>query len=798
MLLKNEGQPYLPGKHKRVFHFVVVIVTFLLWYSALYAQEPEMPPEHAPVQHSAGEADIASQGYYLGGSGQSLVDTSGMALNFREFIGGVGLATGSLQAYGSQGAFQMGENFLDLQQISAFGQHWRFTGGDFRVAANMVEDPFNNIYDPEIAARGFRVEVSRDKRTYGFFLGDETLQEGPRITFRVLAPQSVLGAFARQQFGEHLQVGVRYLHFGSSESDIENNPSLFPVGRQFLSADTLQTQSAYSFTKQFKLFGEATLSAAQEAPLGGKAGGPASALFGPAWESDKLTLRSNYTYQTASYFPLLGYFAGDRKGAFAEGRYRLTRRLEFSASANHYSNNLANDPAVADYRSSGYSAGASLTLPWMLSASANVSIIQFLSLPPASQVGTLGGGQPDDSTDRQIILSLNRTFYRHNLRFSYMNMKLDSNLTRELQQSAEIEDTFQVKKFVLGGAIRTQSADSTETRSTLYFRGSAQVNLRRVSAYGYVETGNDLLNRTLFATNSYRSTVVGFSAPVTHGWTLQAELFRNQLNTALNPENIFVMQSQGVPVSNTLSAFNQWSTYFRLSKHLHWGIEQPGGDWEHYAAIHNPLVGVVEGVVAEQMMAGNRGVVGIPVSLDGERVTVTQPDGHYRFSDVPEGVHRIDLDMQALPADFETGTAIEEHVRVQPRATVRADLSVVRLTSLTGKVIALPGMAVDNVVVRLSPSQRYTTPDADGNFTFYNLREGDYEVAIDEETLPDGSVLRSPARASVAVRLDAEANAALFEIGIRTIEKPVRMMIDQKIDLHDVVKTPHGTGGGTQ
>jgi hypothetical protein len=418
-------------------------------------------------------------------------------------------------------------------------------------------------------------------------------------------------------------------------------------------------------------------------------------------------------------------------------------------------------------------------------------------MPPASgpQSVSNGAAPPDDSTDRQVILSLNRTFQRHNLRLSYMNLNLDSNLTRETQQSIEIEDTFQIKRLVLGGAVRTQSADSTESRSTLYFRGSAQVNLRRVSAYGYLETGNDLLNRTLFATNSYRSTVVGISAPVTHGWSLQAELFRNQLNTSLNPENIFVMQSQGVPVSNTLSAFNQWSTYFRLAKHLHWGGDQPGGNWEHYAAIHNPLVGVVEGVVAEQMMKGNRGVEGIPVSLDGGRITITQPDGRYRFSDVPEGVHRIDLDMQALPADFETGTAIEEHVRVEPRATVRADLNVVRLTSLTGKISAPPGMAVDNVVVRLSPSHRYTTPDDDGNFTFYNLREGDYEVAIDEETLPEGSVLRSPARASVAVRLDAEANAALFEIGTRTIEKPVRMMIDQKIDLHDIVKTPHGTGG---
>jgi hypothetical protein len=778
------------GKHKRIVRLAVALIAFTLGRTALFAQDP--PPDHAPVVQNAGEAEVAFQGYYLGGSGQDLVDTSGMALNFREFIGGFGLISGSLQAYGSQGDFRMGENFLDAQQLAAFGQHWRFTGGDFRIGANMVENPFTNVYDPEIGARGFRMEISRDKRIYGFFVGDETLQEGPRITFRVRAPQTVLGTFAQQQIGEHLQLGVRYLHLGSSESDIANNPYLFPVGRQFLSANTLQTQAAYSFTKQLKFYTEATLSSTQEASGGGKAGGPASVLLGPAWETGKFTLRSNYTYQTASYFPLLGYFAGDRKGAFAEARYRLRPGIEVTTSANHYSNNLANDPGVSDFSSTGYSAGTSLTLPWKLSAGANLSIIQFLASPAASsqQSSTTGELPQDDSTDQQVILSLSRAIQRHNLRFSFMDLKLDSNLTRETQRSMEIEDTFMIKRIVLGGAIRRQSADSTEPRSTLYLRGSAQVNFRRVNAYGYMETGNDLLNRTLFATNSYSSTVVGLSAPVTHGWSLQAEAFRNQLNTSLNPENIFVMQSQGIGISNTLSAFNQWSMYFRMSKRIHWGAEQLGGGWEHYAAVHNPLVGVVEGVVMEQMLAGNRGVEGIPVGLDGVRVTMTQAGGRYRFADVPEGAHHIDLDMQALPADFETGTAIEEHIRVEPRSIARADLNVFRLTSLTGKVTAPAGTEIDNVVVRLLPSRRYTTPDADGNFTFYNLREGDYELVVDEQTLPEGCLLLSPARASIVARLDSTAISAMFEIGIRKVEKPVRMMIEQKIDLNGVGKKP--------
>jgi len=779
----------------RPLGFAVAIIAFMLWLPGLYAQQS---PERPPLPPNAGEANIAVQGYYLGGSGQALVDTSGAAVDFREFIGGFGLISGSLQAYGSQGAVQMGENFLDLQQLSAFGQHWRFTGGDFRIPSNMVENPFNNIYNPEIAARGFRMEMSRDKRIYGFFLGEETLQQGPRITFRVLAPQNVLGVFAKQQIGEHLQLGVRYIHFGSSASDIAGNPFLFPVGRQFLSVNTLQAQSTYSFTKQFKFYSEATFSRSEEAPEGGKAGGPASVLVGPAWESAKLTLRGNYAYQTSTYFPLLGYFAGDRTGGYGEARYRLKPGIEVSGSVNHYSNNLAKDTAVSDFRSTGYSAGTSIALPWKLSAGANFSMIQFQSLPATSGQASGEGALEQKSTDKQLILSISRTIQRHNLRFSFMDLQLDSNLTSSTQHSTEIEDTFLWKKIVLGGAVRLQSLDGTQPRSTVYFRGSAQVNLRRLSAYGYMEAGNDLLNSTLFATNSYRSTVVGLTAPIARGWSLQAEVFRNQLNTALNPENIFVMQSQGVAVSNTLSAFNQWSTYFRLGKHLHWGAAQVGGGWEQYAAIHNPLVGVVEGVVMEQMMAGNRGVEGIPVSLDGARTAMTQSDGHYRFSDVPQGVHRIDLDMQTLPADFESGKAIGEHISVAPRASSRVDLNVVRLTSLAGKIIAPSEIPADGVVVWLSPSKRYTTPNADGEFTFYNLREGDYELAIDEKTLPEDCVLISSAKKQIAVRLDSAANSVSFEIGIRKVEKPVRIMIDQKIDLNDVGKRLGGGGGGNQ
>ena len=103
---------------------------------------------------SAGEAEVALQGYYMGGNGQPLLDTSGMAFNFKEFIPGVGLLDGNLEGYGGSG-FHSGTNFVGLEQAPLWGWKWDFIGGDFQFHYNMVENPFLNIYTPDIVrARG--------------------------------------------------------------------------------------------------------------------------------------------------------------------------------------------------------------------------------------------------------------------------------------------------------------------------------------------------------------------------------------------------------------------------------------------------------------------------------------------------------------------------------------------------------------------------------------------------------------------------------------------------------------------
>jgi peptidoglycan-associated lipoprotein len=741
---------------------------------------------------TAGQADVAFQGYYMAGSGQPLTDTSGLAVSTSEFIAGVGLFNADFEGYGGNG-FRSGNVFAGLEKVPIWGWHWDFLGGDFHFSSNLVQNPFVNIYTPEIAGRGLQIAMRRKDCSYQFFVGEETLLEGPRIPFRFLMPQRVLGISMQQKVGERWEFGVRYLDLSTSPSALTSEPSFFLPGHEFRNSNSLTFQSSYSFTKHLKFYTEAGYgtassftpaeegSASTPVPVGQQ---PISVLVGPSWEEDKFSLKANYVRQSTTYLPLLGYFVGDRKGPYVEGHYRAVKRLDFYASASAYSNNLENNPDLPTFHSSAYTAGASVVLPWKFSASASLSTADLRVREP-SQLGE------SPSNNHQTTFNLNRPIRRHSLRLTLIDMKLNTTPLPQTQRFTEVEDIFTWKRFVLGGSVRMQNSHSTESRNTLFFRGSLQANFRRLSVYGYVEKGNDLVNRSIFSTNAYNTSVAGLSAPLIRGWNLQFEAFRNTLNTALNPENVFLFPTSGLGMNTQLAAFNQWSVFARVSKRFHWGKELPrGGDIEQYAAAHAPLVGSVQGLVMEQSLNGSHPAAGVAITLAHFRTAFTDASGHYQFSAVAEGIYDVGLDMEQLPTDYEPGPANKAHVKVEPRAIARADFSVVRLTYLTGRVVAPAGTRLENAVIRLAGTNRYTTPYQDGSFAFYNLREGEYEMVFDEQTLPEGYLLASPARVRVlASSTNPPAGEIEFELKLEPVpEKPVREILQEEIHM--------GVGGG--
>lgn len=754
-----------------------------------------------PAQaQTAGQAEVALQGYYLGGNGQPLLDTSGMALTFKEFIPGVGLLDGNLEGYGGAG-FHTGTNFLGIEQVPLWGWKWDVTGGDFQFHNSMVEDPFQNIYTPDLSGRGGRIVVRRKNRSYQFFVGGETLLGGPRVPYRISLPQLVLGGSLWQKVGERWEFGVRYMYLGTNSSVLSTDSAYFFPGHNYQHWNGVTFQSNYHATKHLKIYTEVTASKASSFTPTSVGQEPISLLVGPDWETNKFTIRANYALQSTTYLPLLGTFVGDRKGPFVEGHYRPNKRVDFYGSASEYSNNLEHNPQLPTFQSWGETSGASILLPWKLTANASLSTLRLTTRDPAA----FG---PSTSGNRQLNMTFTRPMRRHNFRLSFIDMNLNTNTGASLstnnpaqaQRFTEFEDMFTWKHLVIGGAIREQNTKAVATTNSLFYRGSLNANFKRLSVYGYFEKGNDLVDKSVFSTNAYSTSLAGISTPIKHGWVLHAEALRSSLLTDLNPENIFLFGNTGLGLSSEIAANNQWSVFLRISKQIHWGKAlAEGASMEEYTAQHVPLTGHVRGLVEEQSLAGARPAPNVAVSLDHYRSVTTDAGGYYDFGEVPEGTHEVGLNMDELPTEYEPGKNIQARVNVDPRAVVREDFSVVRLAMFAGRVQAPADAQVENIVIRLTGTNRYTTPYQDGSFQFYDLREGDYEVTIDTQTIPEGYLLASPAAVRVSPRSFSAPPPVVFELKVKPeVVKPVHEMINQEIHVggEGGAAPPAGSGGG--
>jgi len=726
------------------------------------------------AQEGGGQAEIGFQQYYLSMHAQRVSNISGLTLNYSQFIPDVGLLSVGLAPAMSNNSFRTGDDYLRLTGLPWKGQYWNAGAGDFYVTGALVPVPFTNMYFPQIAARGVSFEATHGSRTAGFFYGAGTLANTPRVVLRMAVPQTIAGVYFHQNLGSRVVIGARYLHFANDLDALRKTPYLAAQALSVKSAAVLSGDVLFKITKQARWFTEGAWSAASvETPHASARSVPFSFVTGPAFESEMLTIRANYMYQSASYFPLLGYYLGDRKGPFGEVRVRPMKRLEFYGSASRYENNVAKDPAVATFQSATASGGSTVQLPGGLSL-----IGQFTQLNLATRSDAVAPWQ--QSNNRQKSLMLTRSLRGHSLRLTAREFSLQSALGAQRQRSESIDDIFHARGLILGGGIKMQHFDAGDSRTTMYYHGLAQIQIKRFSAHADIETGRDLQNRTLFATNTISTTIIGASLALGRQWELQAEAYRNNLATELNPQSIFVLQGQGVSVPGTLATLNQWSVYVSINRRFRWGKAGAAPDLTQYVIRQTPLKGGIEGFVREQQGRGDLGVEGITVALDEGRTAVTDAAGHYHFADIAEGIHRVALSADELLADFDPGPHREANIPVGSGKLARADLDVIRLGIIGGTVSGPPDTPLERIVIRLAGTDRYTTPDPSGNFHFFNLHLGEYMVQLDAKTLPQDAVLTSATDSPVTVR-PGEAPTVHFSFEVHKPEKPVRRVFEKSV-----------------
>ncbi|MBL8296023.1 MAG: carboxypeptidase regulatory-like domain-containing protein [Bryobacterales bacterium] len=722
---------------------------------------------------SSGQIDLSLQGYFLAHSGQRVIDISGSSARFDLLLPRLGMLRGNLEGYRSQSRLRLGDNFIELPALGWQGFRWGLTGGDFRITSSLTSFRFSNIIYPDLSLRGGRVTATRGGHQFSVFHGIQTLQSGPRIPYRLSTGQRVSGADARFRLGEQLEFGLRLLNIQAGSGRETYNP-WFTWGQQFDRSRSLNAQLLYSPAKHLRLYSEAGVGQASEPATAPPNGPSVSAIAGASWESERVTVRANYARQTALYLPVAGFFLGDRQGPYAEVRLRPFRRLEVFSSASQARNNLAADPTQPSFFSRSQSAGASLQLPGKFMVTGQASRLLFDSHQPEAL-------QQHHSDNRIWSGTIARPLGRHNFRYSLRDLRLAQPSRLDRQRSQELEDTFQWKALIVSGAVRLDRSLTDQSRSTLYARGNIQVRARRVSAYAYVEAGRDLVNESLLTTNAIATSILGMNLRLGGGWDLQAEAFRYSLRSALNPGNLFVLQSQGIGVPSSFAGLNQWSFYTRLNKQLAFGPPMPSASGRSGRASDVRAPGSVEGFVFETRDGNRAPVPAVAVGLDGSESVLTDQDGRYRFPRVAEGPHKVALVLDQLPAEFDPGPPPPEYIVIQPGLTARLDFTLFRLASFCGSVQAPSDSDVDKILIRLESTSSYTTPESDGRFCFHNLHAGQYVVLLSKDTIREGFKLASPDRIPIKLTYGSSLTTRVkFSIERIQIKLSTRRVLDNK------------------
>ena len=715
---------------------------------------------------TSGQADIAVQGYYLGVTGVPVSQTTGTSMKFQQLLP-FGLLSGSIEAYGTGPGMRYGENIIELRNMRWRSRQWSVRAGDLRVPTMLLEARLTNIVYPELMVRGAQVTASSKNAEYSIFAGVTTLQDGPRLPFRSALPQQIAGASARYQVSPRVRAAFRSVAFRNNPDRLSG--AFFRPGLDRLTlSGSGNAQVTWSPFRTLHINGDVTAATGSYAsPIRPKMH-PLSFTAAMSLERRLMTLRMNYVDQSPLILPAAGYYAGDRRGPYAELRLRPVRGFELFGSASMSSNNGGRDPELPTFRGNSASAGVSLALPRNFSGSAQAGTVRFTVRTPEARDERV-------SVNQFISASAGKLLGRNSLRATGRQFYMRD--SGQKQQSLELEDLVQWRRVVAGGAVRVQQTAGTEQRTSLFYRGSGQVRFGPANIFGQLELGNDIVNRTLFATNTFSTSAVGLSVRLPAKLELSADAFRNRLLVSLNPESVFLMQSGGVPVVATLSNYNQWSLFLRISRQLRWG-KAVDSDVSAISASHHALTGTIDGFVTESRVAGPvRCDTPIPVTLDGERTVWTDSEGRYRFTEVPEGTHAVAVSPAELPAEFDpsgTGTS----VNVRAGRVSRADFGIFRLVSMTGRVTALDDTSVEGIFIRLLPGVRYTSTDAQGNFAFHNVREGDYRVSVDVASLPAGVVVANAAETAVQPRIGTDVAELHFAVRTQRRPKPVRRVLE--------------------
>ena len=672
----------------------------------------------------------------------------------------------------------LGRVFFAWRDAKFRGATWTLEAGDFYFAPAVADYRFTNLSTPAVTLAGASVSARTARSSVGVLAG------------RTTAWRNI---------------------FGSDPDSLEQNVALARATHKAFDWLDVNVRGSSIRTRNLKEF-PFTIAASDQAGAGVRVGlGPTlhvvadggyvgyrrvgsnerlhdySATAGASFLHSRGWLQGNVSRFSPGEFPVVNYPLADRETAFAAGELDVVRNLRVFAGLEAFRGNL--DPARA--------AASPVRIPETAGergfGGVRVTFLGRNSLALRVEQG-----------DRRTRRNMNSAFVDSDT--GVMSAELQSRFGKvtsffRASQRENVESVVgsgytqtdgTVQLFVnltgdiqlFGTGIATRNALTAGGGATFYqLGGGGQFQLFDRTMWlrveGLAARNEDLLSEFLVARESFN---IGLNGQIAHNTMLGFNVYAERSPT----------------ISPDTSPWLGRST-FRVTRIFPTGAVRVPGTAAGWSEPRGRGTGSVVGSVfadwdADGVPDPDEGPLeGIPVVLGKTASTTSSTRGDFSFTNVPTGQQRVQVDLGALPVDFDPPVVPAIEIDLSRGETRRVAFGLVPLGSVSGRVlrdangngaIDPADEPLDAAVLVLDGGQR-SEQARKGQYRFQAVRSGPHKLELLLESLPDGAAIIGDREVDVAVTRERQATTSDFLV-----------KIDKRPEIRKVFP-PKGGGGGS-
>ena len=673
----------------------------------------------------------------------------------------------------------LGRAYFAWRDARFRGATWTLEGGDFFFSPAVADYRFTNLSTPAITLAGGAVSARTDRSSAGFVAGrttawrnifgsdPDTLKQNVALLRATHKPLDWLDLNARASVVR--TTDVKEFVFTVADSDQAGAGMRVAIGPSF----HVVADGAYV---HYRRIGSTERLHDYSATAG------ASFLHSRGW------LQGNVARFSPGDFPVVNYPLADRESAFLAGELDVWRFLRVFAGGEAFRGNLDPEGAaqtpVRVPETEGMRGFGGVRVNFFGRTSVAVRVEDGDRRTRRTRQGAFVSSDTGVVTaELQTRIGSVTSFFRASQRENVESIA--GNGYKQTDGTVQLFFNLSGDIQLFGTGIATRNVLETGAGTTYYqLGGGGQFQLFNRTIWlrleGIAARNQDMVSDLLVARESYN---IGINGTIARNTTLGFNMFAER-SPALSDET------------------SPWlgRTTLRVTRNFPTGaVRLPGstalGASEPRARGTGSVVGsVYADWDADGVPDPDEGPLeGIPILLGKSAAATTSARGDFTFTNVPAGSQRVQVDLGALPVDFDPPTVPGLEIDLSRGETRRVAFGLVPLGTVAGRVLRDANgnnivddadEPVDAAVLVLDGGQR-SEQARKGQYRFEAIRSGKHTLELLLDSLPEGATMIGERSVEASVTRERLHN---------TIDFLVR--IEKRPEIRKTFPPRGGTGGG--